>query len=50
MEIKLNDVYKFFYKQEYFKIQNVQNAYHCFDGKLIVKENTDGELYLEDTY
>lgn len=47
MEIKLNDVYRFRYNEEYLK--NKLDLYWCFDGQLIVKEK-NGELYLEDTY
>jgi hypothetical protein len=45
MNIKLNDVYKFKYNND-----DCLNKYHCFDGQLIVKQNTHGKLYLEDTY
>jgi hypothetical protein len=48
MELKLNDVYKFRYNEDY--IKNNSYPYHCFDGQLIVKQKSDGSLYLEDTY
>lgn len=49
MNIKLNDVYRFTYNDEYIE-KSYYDPYHCFDGQLIVKENSDGELYLVDTY
>lgn len=48
MEIKLNDVYKFRYNEKYLK--ELFEPYWCFDGQLIVKQNKNGELYLQDTY
>lgn len=41
MDIKLNDVYRFRYK--------IYKAW-CFDGKLIVRKDKNGNLYLQDTY
>ena len=46
MELKLNDVYKFRYNEEWDK----KSDYWCFDGQLIVKQKSNGELYLEDTF
>ena len=48
MDIKLNDVYKFRFKKEY--AESLHNPYHCFDDKLIVRADENGELYLQDTY
>lgn len=48
MNIKLNDVYLFRYNEEYNK--KLFEPYWCFDGQLIVKQNRNGELYLQDTY
>lgn len=48
MDTKLNDVYRFRYNaEEHEKAWSDLNW--CFDGQLIVKENSKG-LYLEDTY
>lgn len=48
MEIKLNDVYRFRYNEEWRK--KIHDCNWCFDGQLIVRENSKGQLYLEDTY
>ncbi len=48
MEIKVNDVYKFAYNEEWCKKK--AEPYWCFDGTLIVKQGNDGNLYLVDTY
>ncbi len=48
MELKLNDVYKFTYNEKWLK--KLFEPYWCFDGQLIVKENSEGKLYLVDTY
>lgn len=47
MEIKLNDVYRFCYNDEWKR--KIFDPNWCFDGQLIVKER-NGKLYLEDTY
>ena len=47
MEIKLNDVYRFRYNEDWIK---KNDPYWCFDGQLIVKQRQNGKLYLEDTY
>lgn len=48
MELKLNDAYKFRYNEEW----REKHPYceHCFDGKLIVRKEKDGKLFLQDTY
>jgi len=48
MELKLHDVYKFNYNDEWRK--KIFDVNWCFDGQLIVKENCYGDLYLRDTY
>ena len=48
MDIKLNDVYRFDYNKKYLK--ELFEPYWCFDAQLIVKQNKNGELYLQDTY
>lgn len=48
MEIKLNDVYRFRYNEDELE-RSSRDLKWCFDGQLIVKEDSDG-LYLEDTY
>lgn len=48
MELKLNDVYKFYYNDEWSKKKT--DPYWCFDGQLIVKPDSNGRLYLKDTY
>jgi hypothetical protein len=48
MEIKLNDVYKFWYNEEWSK--KIFDPSWCFDGQLIVKQDREGNLYLRDTY
>ena len=48
MEIKLNDVYNFWYNEEW-RRKNFDPNW-CFDGQLIVKQNSKDEFYLEDTY
>lgn len=47
MELKINDVYKFRYNEEY--LEKLFEPYHCFDAQLIVKQGIHN-LYLEDTY
>lgn len=48
MNIKLSDVYRFRYSEEFLK-NKVFDFHWCFDGQLVVKENKNG-LYLQDTY
>lgn len=48
MELKVNDVYKFWYNEEW--REKIFDPNWCFDGQLIVKQNRNGELFLEDTY
>lgn len=48
MEIKENDVFNFTYNENYMK--NNPYYYWCFDGQLIVKKDSNGKLYLKDTY
>lgn len=48
MEIKINDVYRFFYNEK--KLKKLCDAYWCFDGQLIVKSDNHGNLLLVDTY
>lgn len=48
MEIKINDVYKFWYNAQWRK--KILGSNWCFDGQLIVKENDKGKLFLVDTY
>ncbi|WP_291566805.1 MULTISPECIES: hypothetical protein [unclassified Clostridium] len=48
MNLKLNDVFDFRYNEKW--LDKTFEPYHCFDGQLIVKQNRNGELYLEDTY
>ena len=46
-----SDVYKFRYSDEYLKnYKGIGDLYHCFDGILIEKENSEGIVYWEDTY
>lgn len=47
-KLKVNDVYEFRYKDEI--VQSQSYLYHCFDGTLVVKKRTNGELYFRDTY
>lgn len=46
--LKLNDYYIFKYNE--FEVKRIFDPYHCFDGRLIVKENHKKELILVDTY
>lgn len=46
--MKVGDVYDFRYNAE--ETKKRFEPYHCFDGQLVVKERSDGTLYLEDTY
>lgn len=46
--LKLNDYYTFRYNE--IETKRIFEPYHCFDGKLIVKENHKKELILVDTY
>ncbi len=48
MELKLNDVYRFIYHNEI--LEKIYEPYWCFDGQLIVKQDKNGNMYLEDTY
>lgn len=48
MELKLNDVYRFVYNQEI--LEKTHDPYWCFDGQLVVKQDKNGNIYLEDTY
>jgi hypothetical protein len=48
MQIKLGDVYNFSYNAEWSK--KIFDPRWCFDGQLIVKQDGEGELYLQDTY
>lgn len=48
MKIKLNDVYRFRYSDEY--NSNGKDNYWCFDGQLVVKEGRENTLILQDTY
>jgi hypothetical protein len=48
MEIKKDDVFAFRYNEQY--VAKNYDPYHCFDGTLIAKVNSDGAIYLEDTY
>ena len=45
--MKVNDVYKFRYNEDYTK-QNFE-PYHCFDGILVVRKGKN-DLYFEDTF
>ena len=47
-KIREGDVFSFRYKPEIEKKKFY--PYHCFDGQLIAKKNSKGEIYLEDTY
>jgi len=47
MKLKLNDLYKFSYNDEY--RSNNMYSNHCFDGQLLVKAGSNG-LILVDTY
>jgi len=50
-EIKELDYFTFKYNQDYLaKHQIIVDPYHCFDGKLIARKTTSGEIFLEDTY
>lgn len=46
--LKLNDYYNFRYNEA--ETKRIFEPYHCFDGKLIVKENYKKEFILVDTY
>ncbi len=46
MDIKVNDVYSFRYKDT----KDMFMPHHCFDGQLLVRQKDDGELFLQDTY
>lgn len=48
MKLRVNDVYQFQYHQEI--REKLVNPYWCFDGQLVVRQNSKGEKYLEDTY
>lgn len=48
MDIKLNDVYRFRYREEMIKCKF--EPYWCFDSQLIVTQNKKRELFLVDTY
>lgn len=48
MQLKLNDVYRFIYNNE--MLEKMYDPYHCFDGQLIVRQDKNGNIYLEDTY
>ena len=52
--IKEGDVFNFNYsskfREEFEKRTYSGRLSHCFDGQLIVKKNSEGELYLCDTY
>lgn len=48
VSIRLNDVFRFWYHPDV--AEKIFNPSHCFDGKLIVKQDANGLLYLEDTY
>jgi len=48
MNIKLNDVYRFRYNDEY--NSNGKDNYWCFDGQLVVKKGREDILILQDTY
>lgn len=47
-QLKVNDVFSFRYNES--ESKKMFEPYHCFDGTLIVKETSNGELLLQDTY
>ena len=49
--MKVNDVYKVRYKEEYKKTQSPHTNYsHCFEGFGVVTQHKDNYLILSDTY
>jgi hypothetical protein len=48
IEIKENDVYRFRFNEA--ELKKRFEPWHCFDGKLVVFKNREGELRLRDTY
>lgn len=48
VQFKENDVFNFRYKPE--EAKKRFEPYHCFDGTLIVKKYSDGNIFLVDTY
>lgn len=53
LNVKINDVYKFRFSDEYIKEHYSYpgaDPYHCFDGVLIVKKNENDEFIFRDTF
>ena len=49
--MKLNDVYKLYWKESYKKTQSPHKDWtHCFEGIGIVKEGREKKLYIHDNY